>query len=166
LLVLLLCVPQVLVTIAPRARDLNRPLEAVVPADLPVVAEDPHDFLPLVYNTRRASRPYYFLLDWDSAVDGRAPRRAAQDHILLGRWKRVGYLSDRIAAAAEFLCATPEFAVLHNQEFAWFERAIAVNPAFTTTRLGVTAGVDHSNEIILVRRTGALRCAQQRKQNP
>jgi hypothetical protein len=114
----------------------NAFIEQRVPAGLPVAVENLHDFLPLTYYTQRPDRPYYFILDRETAYDEHNDRSQAFVYNERIVWKKNGYLADRTVTTGEFLCSFDRFAVLHDPQLLWYQARIAGNPAFDSENLG------------------------------
>lgn len=123
-------------------------VEALVPEGVPVVVEDALSFLPLAVQSRRPDRPYYFLLDLPPALNPSSPLRAVTAFRDMLIWKNVGYLSDRILPAKEFLPGHPRFVVLHSPQFLWYESRLRDNPAYRFRKLGKVG----ESEVVLVER--------------
>lgn len=131
-------------------------VEALVPEAVPIVAEDMHDFLEMNYFTKRPDRPYHYILDWDSAIQKTGMLRATEDFKLMRNWREAGYWSANLQETSQFLHNHPQFVVLDNDGFFWFEQRIANNPAFRIECLGSSFGAYRMSKVIKVTRIADL----------
>ena len=106
-----------------------------LPADLPVVVTDAQMFLPLTYLSHRPSRPYYYPLDWDAALQSPS-RGTTVEYKLMRNAQESGYSTDRIVEAKELLCTFDTFIVLDTPELEWFQTRIARNRDYSVQLLG------------------------------
>lgn len=103
--------------------------------DLPVIVPDANVFLPLSYLSRKPSRPYYYPLDWDAALQSTRPG-ATLEYKLMRNAKASGYSSGRIIDSWQAGCLFESFLVLDDPQFAWFQERIFNNPDYQVEHLG------------------------------
>jgi hypothetical protein len=125
-----------------------------LPAGLPVVVTDAQMFLPLTYLSRKPSRPYYYPLDWDAALQ--SPNSGMTvEYKLMRNARESGYSTDRILEAKELLCTFDTFIVLDTPELEWFQARLARNRDYSVQLLG---DAPHGLRVWSVRRVGNDTC--------
>lgn len=106
-----------------------------IPGGLPVIVAEANVFLPLDYLSRRPDHPYYYVLDWESALQSTS-RGATVDYKLMRNARDSGYHSGRILEGALALCQFDRFLVVQNEGFAWFQTRVFSNPDYQIEHLG------------------------------
>jgi len=87
------------------------------------------------YLSQKATRPYYYTLDWDAALQSRRAG-ATLEYKLLRNAKMSGYSSDRIIDTHQALCSFESFLVLDDPTLAWFRTRVFRNPDFEVDHVG------------------------------
>jgi uncharacterized RDD family membrane protein YckC len=145
---------------------------AAVPADVPIVVEWVHSYLPATHYAlpgsrergariaaRRGDSPRHvglerrllFVLDSAVALDPRSEHSEIVDFRMLGR-RREYYDDPGIVTVQELLCTHDRFAVLDVARSRWYEQRIRDDPAFESRVV-----YRHSiMELVLVRRVAPL----------
>jgi hypothetical protein len=124
----------------------NRPasIEAMGYAKLPIVIESALTYLPLFhYSEQRES--YYFILDWEAALDERGSPVAVADFKVMNAMKR-HYVFPNAVEHHGFLKQHNRFLVYDEKDRVWFESRIKTNSKYNWTDLG--------NDLVLVERLG------------
>jgi len=112
-----------------------RMIDQNLPPNTPMIVTEGQVFLNLTYLSNRPSRPYYYPLDWNSAVH--SPTRAITViYKLLNNAKAAGYASDRILDAEQLRCSFDHFFVLDHPGYGWFQQRIVRNPDYTAQHIG------------------------------
>jgi hypothetical protein len=101
-------------------------------ANLPVVFEHAHDFVPRAFYTGAGNR-FYYVLDAEIAVDKLNSGHAANDYVILENLAK--YHSDiyHVVQVGEFLRAHDEFLVFHridNPGYRWLELRLMNRPEY------------------------------------
>lgn len=99
-----------------------------VPPDLPIVVEDPHQWMQATYY--EPSKRFYYILDRGVAMDPESPVSDAFTYNEKSGWKQAGYWSDGIVTTDDFVCRHERFGVIDDEHRLWFRHRIAENPAF------------------------------------
>lgn len=133
-----------------RFRDIDQRL----PSGVPVIVTDAQTFLPLSYLSQKASRPYYYPLDWNAASSS-ASRGMVVEYKLLRNARESGYLNDRILDAETLRCSLDRFLVLDNPNYEWFQTEIVRNPDYRAQPLGEAP---HDLQVWSVERVGNRSC--------
>ncbi|MGI3900467.1 MAG: hypothetical protein ACRYGP_24565 [Janthinobacterium lividum] len=120
----------------------GRFLEDGIDADLPVVIESPHAWLPR--NRYAPSRTALYPLDWDVVLNHphRAPNNAMDFHIMeiLKHWAPGGSaLATDVLPTAAILSSHPHFLLLDEASRSWFGELRAATP-LNATLLGRSPG--------------------------
>lgn len=102
----------------------------------PVVTESPLEYLPAVHYSGAPARPFFFVLDWESALDSAAALQATVDYKMMFNWRRWGYMAAGIVEGTRILCDMPRFVVVDEPGRLWYDRRIATNPAYDKLPLG------------------------------
>jgi hypothetical protein len=120
--------------------------------DLPIVTTFSHDFMKRFHYSRERKR-YFFVLDWEAALDPRSGLFSPQEYkamdALRRDYRRV--YRDHIVQLSDFLTRRDRFLVLADrnrptctpQDFhcpRWLEMRIENNPAYKVTALGAVDG--------------------------
>lgn len=101
------------------------------PPGIPIVSDRPHSYLPRnFYNPLH--REYYFILDWEVAVDHRNSLNATQDFQVM-RALKSHLPKQNILSTEDFLLKFSEFVVLPGR--LWFDYRIRYNSNFSITPL-------------------------------
>ncbi|HET6335734.1 MAG TPA: hypothetical protein VFG30_21060 [Polyangiales bacterium] len=121
-------------------------------ADLPVVYEHAHDFVPRAFYAGRGNR-FHYVLDLEIAVDKLNTGHAANDYVILENLAK--YHSDlyHVEQVREFLRDHAEFLVFHrtdNPGYRWLELRLMNRPDYAVKQIGE---VD-SCAVYHVKRTG------------
>jgi len=128
-------------------------------AGTPVITESPLEYLPAAHYSGAPARPFYFVLDWESALDSAAALHATVDYKIMSNWRRWGYLAAGIVESEHVLCAMPRFIVVDEPGRLWFDRRISSNARYRTSLLATesdtAAGWLREKRIVLVERVGA-----------
>ena len=140
----------------PEYLDVSQ-LDAAVPANVPVVVGWQHDFFKVMRYSKRNDRPYFFLLDWPTALKGNVEFVA--DFHLMSSYRQVGYYSGNIRDQTDFLCTYPYFLVLDNPEMSWWDVAGKELPGL---RREVIATIDDGRNLFSVRRLGSYAACEGR----
>lgn len=148
-------------------QEFPRPGEALVRAagpSTPIVTESPLEYLPVTYYSGKPAAPFFFALDWESALAPDAALQATVDYKMMRNWRRWGFLADGIVEADSILCRLPRFVVVDEPGRLWYDRHIAGDSAFSTRTLYAerdsATGWWRDKRIVLVeRRTLPARCA-------
>lgn len=106
-----------------------------IPGGLPVIVTEANVFLPLDYLSHRPDHPYYYVLDWESALHS-TNRGATVDYKLMRNARDSGYHTERILDSKLALCKFNSFLVLENERFAWFQNRVFSNPDFQVEHVG------------------------------
>jgi hypothetical protein len=120
---------------------------------LPIVTSQSHDFVKRFHYSPERRR-YFFVLDWDAAVDVRSGLFGPQEHKTMDALKRdyPEVFGDHIVQSSDFLNQHDRFLVLADiayrprrtaQDFhapRWLETRIQNNPAFNIATLGMVDG--------------------------
>lgn len=131
-------------------------IDGKIQGDLPVIVTDSQVFLPLSYLSNKPSRPYYYPLDWEDAVESTI-RGATVDYKLMRNAKASGYFSDRIVEGEQVLCSFSNFLVVDNSKYPWFQEHILRNREFAAQHL---AELPHDLQLWSVTRvSGRASCA-------
>lgn len=104
-------------------------LDASLPVGLPVIVEDANSFIPLTYYTHHPGRPYYYVLDWESALRSPSLHATVQSKLMQNS-RTAGYNSDRIIDTQAVACAFEKFLVLDSPGLVWFKERVFSNPQF------------------------------------
>jgi hypothetical protein len=96
--------------------DYAAALTSALPSHVPIVCEDAFTFTELMRDESTSRVRYYYLLDWDNAVNNNEHRLEVTQFHLMENWRRVGYYSDHIAYREEFLSRHPYFLVMHTTQ--------------------------------------------------
>jgi len=121
--------------------------------NLPIVTTHSHDFVKRLHYSPERDR-YFFVLDWEAAVDVRSGLFGPQEHKTMDALKRdyPEAFDDHILRLSDFLGPHKRFLVLADlpyrprwsaQDFhrpRWLETRIENNPGFKTTTLGMVDG--------------------------
>lgn len=132
--------------------------------DLPIIVQSSHDFLKRFFYSPHRNR-YFFILDWESAVDESSGLFTPQEYKHLEALKRnyPDYFSDHIIKSQEFIKMNHKFLVLDSREYdkkctskplwknitcpQWLEQRILNNPIYEVKNLG---SIDEDRTILLV----------------
>jgi hypothetical protein len=104
-------------------------LADALPRDAPVVVERMDIFVEAL--SAHPKLPLYYLLDWPTATDPASPRVEVSAFHEMQNWKRAGYHPESIQDSACFLESTPEFWIITDPSYLWFQRHIQHNPAYS-----------------------------------
>lgn len=129
--------------------------------DLPMVIPFSHDFAKRFHYSENRNR-YYFVLDWESAVDIRAGLFSPQEYKTMQALRRSypSVFQDNIVNLEEFLGSHEKFLILDALDYKkrclpqdfhcsmWLESKVKDNPNFIKTPIGPNDG----RELILVER--------------
>jgi hypothetical protein len=144
----------------PRFLNVER-LDKVGSPDSPVVVGWQLDFAKVMRYSRQPASRYHFLLDWPAALAG--SRAYVLDYHLMQAYRNVGYYSQSIGYAQEFLCSHRDFLVLDGQDLksteqapTWFDYSIRNNPAFDFKPIDSLDSSDVKRELIAVHRKAPL----------
>ena len=121
--------------------------------DLPIVTSQSHDFVKRFHYSPERSR-YFFVLDWDAAVDVRSGLFGPQEYKTMDALKRdyPEVFGDHIVQLSDFLSKQDRFLVLADTNYRprymaqdfhrprWLETRIQNNPAYKTSTLGMVDG--------------------------
>jgi hypothetical protein len=136
-------------------------LDKVGSPDSPVVVGWQLDFAKVMRYSRQPASRYHFLLDWPAALAG--SRAYVLDYHLMQAYRNVGYYSQSIGYAQEFLCSHRDFLVLDGQDLksteqapTWFDYSIRNNPAFDFKPIDSLDSSDVKRELIAVHRKAPL----------
>jgi hypothetical protein len=110
-------------------------IDRSITVDSPVIVPDAQLFLPLSYLSKKPSRPYYYPLDWDTALQSPS-QGATLEYKLMRNAKASGYSSDRIIDSRQALCLSENFLVLTDPQIAWFQERVFSNPDYQVEHLG------------------------------
>ena len=134
----------------PESLDVPR-LNALVPPGVPVVVAWQHDFFTLMRYSERTDRPYVFLLDWPTALSGKAG--FVTDFHLMRNYRQVGYFSRNIEDQSNFVCTHPYFLVLDDRTMSWFDAAVKELPGL---KADIFAVIDKDRQLIAVHKASPL----------
>jgi Dolichyl-phosphate-mannose-protein mannosyltransferase len=132
-------------------------LDALIPGNVSVVVVWQHDFFKVMRYSNRADRPYLFLLDWPTALNGE--ESFVTDFHLMANYRQVGYYSSNIKDQLDFVCTHPYFLVVDNQSSSWFAAAEKEFPGLKSEDI---ATVDEDRELIAVRWNESLAACEER----
>src|SRR6266478_1995995 len=121
--------------------------------DLPIVTTHSHDFVKRFHYSPERER-YFFVLDWEAALDVRSGLFGPQEYKTMEALKRdyLELFDDHIVQLSDFLVQNDRFLVLADQPYRprwsaqdfhrprWLETRIENNPGFKTTTLGMVDG--------------------------
>jgi hypothetical protein len=140
--------------------DIQR-LDQAVPANVAVVVGWQEDFAKLMRYSNNPQTPYYFLLDWPSALAG--PRAFVLDYHLMSAYRDAGYYSRNIQDNDAFLCSHTDFLVLDphvivpdGQGPSWFDLAVRTKPQFRWMVLASFDSPEVKRKLISVHRREPL----------
>ncbi len=123
------------------ARHFYQFLDRATPPGIPVIVEDGDTFIPLTYYSHQKNSPYFYAMDWETALHSRSAH-ATVEHKLLRNAKAVGYYRDRIISTEDALCSFERFIVLDSPGLAWFEERVLPNSSFQVQLIGAMANSD------------------------
>ena len=154
--------------------DFPRPGQALVRAagtGVPVVTESPLEYLPAVHYGGRPAQPFFFALDWESALRPDAALQATVDYKMMRNWRRWGYLAPGIVDGDSILCRFEHFVVVDEPGRLWYDRRVASDPAFRTTTLyterdSATGWWRDKRVVAVERRALPARCAPHVRPEP
>jgi len=120
------------------------------PRDLPIVVSHSDDFLKRFHYSPEPDR-YFFVLDWETALDLRSGLFGPQEYKTMDALKRdyPAIFGDHIIQLSDFLSRHDRFLVLADMPFrprrlapeihhpSWIEMRIQNNPAYKTRALGI-----------------------------
>jgi hypothetical protein len=125
--------------------------------DLPVAVEANLEYLPLVYYAQPGASPYFFILDWETAIDPHSDIGAPMANKAMQVFRRQHYYADGIVESATFLCAHDRFAVIDGPRHLWLERRVLNDTAFSSTVVGTLSTMHDAYTVRVVeRRPGRL----------
>jgi hypothetical protein len=121
--------------------------------DLPIVTSHSHDFVKRFHYSTERER-YFFVLDWEAALDVRSGLFGPQEYKTMDALKRdySEIFGDHIVQLSDFLGQHQRFLVLADMNYRprwsapyfhrprWLETRIENNPGFKTTTLGMVDG--------------------------
>jgi hypothetical protein len=111
--------------------------------DLPIVTANSHDFIKRFHYSPEWTR-YYFLLDWEAALDLRSGLFGPQEYKTMDALKRdyPEVFGDHIVQLSNFFSQHDRFLVLADTYYrpGWLETRLQNNPACKTTFLGMVNG--------------------------
>jgi hypothetical protein len=108
-------------------------LADTLPHNIPVVVERLDIFVEAL--SAHPQLPLYYLLDWQTATDPSSPRVEVSAYHEMQNWRLAGYHSQSIMDSAHFLQSTPEFLVITDPSYLWFQRHIQHNPGYSVERV-------------------------------
>ena len=114
--------------------------------DLPIVCLRSHDFLPREHYSPQADR-YYYLLDWQVAVDPENSRHATVEYKILNALRRnyAGLFRHHIIPAEDFLRTHPTFLVHEVPHTSWV--SLRLKPEdYTITKLEPDRSLDYRRD--------------------
>lgn len=125
-------------------------------AGLPVVLDTPHAFLPRVYYLGTNSN-YYFILDWEAAIDPRSQRGTSVNHIIIDHLHQY-YPLPHAVSTTDFLSRHPRFLYFDQHVSAWLDLRVRQDGRYKLTRIprdtpGMVLVDDGSSEVWLAERT-------------
>ena len=128
-------------------------LDTLIPLHVPVVVGWQHDFFKVMRYSSRADRPYIFLLDLPTALNG--PVEFVPDFHLMSNYRQSGYYSANIQNQSDFLCSHPFFLLLEHRSMSWLPAAKEQLPGLQAK---VVARIDDERDLVAVsiHRTAAL----------
>lgn len=100
--------------------------------DLPVAVESPHKYLPRRFYHPEA--PYFFILDWEAAMQPGGLANSTVDYKVMSAMKR-HYPEHAIVSGERFLAEHDRFLLLDEDERLWSEHRLERNPAYRVRRL-------------------------------
>jgi hypothetical protein len=109
-------------------------LAQTLPRNLPVVVERLDIFVEAL--SAHPQLPLYYLLDWQTATDPNSPRVEVSAYHEMQNWQRAGYHPESIMDSARFLQSTPEFWVITDPSYLWFQHRIQHNPLYSVEQAG------------------------------
>ncbi len=115
-------------------------------ADLPIVCLRSHDFLPREHYSPQADR-YYYLLDWQVAVDPQNSRHATVEFKILDALRRnyAELFHQHIVLSEEFLRMHPTFLVHEVPHTSWV--SLRLKPEdYTITKLDPDRPLDYTRD--------------------
>jgi hypothetical protein len=121
--------------------------------DLPIVTSHSHDFVKRFHYSPERKR-YFFVLDWDAALDVRSGLFGPQEYKTMEALKRdyPEIFGDHVVQLSDFLARHDRFLILADMNYRprwtaqdfhrprWLETRIQNNPAYQTTVLGLVDG--------------------------
>jgi hypothetical protein len=141
------------IELSPQYLDVSH-LDSLVPPGIPVVVGWQEDFAKVMRFSNRAERPYFFLLDWPTALIG--PTGFVLDYHLMRAYRENGYYSSNIEESKTFLCSHPDFLVLDADGRSWFDIAIKGLPQFQWGVVAYLNTPDPPRRLITVHRRSTL----------
>jgi hypothetical protein len=108
-------------------------LDALIPPNGVVVTGWQHDLFRTIRFSTRADHPYYYLLDWPTALRG--PSEFITDYHLMRAYREAGYNARSIQDQEAFFCEHPNFYALDNPEYSWFDVTVRTMPEFQWTKV-------------------------------
>lgn len=107
-------------------------------ADLPVVYEHAHDFVPRAFYTGQGNR-FHYVLDAEIAVDKLNTGHAANDYVILENLAKYHADLYHVEQVRDFLRDHDEFLVFHrpdNPGYRWLELRLMNRPDYTVQQIG------------------------------
>lgn len=155
LLVALLAMPILCAANAPKVESYQVLVKSLG-TSVPVLVENANQYLALDYYGDPRIRPYFYILDWKSALRSPALHATVQARIMT-RVRGAHYHDDRILETRDALCRFNEFVLVHDGGIAWFDDHVRNNPAFEKVQVGTipsVIGVGVPTTAWLITRTG------------
>ncbi len=117
--------------------------------DLPIASVSPHAYLPRLHYSPRRER-YFYILDWDVAVDPGNIPDATVDYKQMEAFKRLypDQYGANVLQADDFLARYDRFLYLDHPDRQWFAIRIRNNASYRYTVVGAVGGAD----VILIER--------------
>jgi hypothetical protein len=125
---------------------------------LPVLVEDANAFMPLDYYSAEHGRPYFYVLDWQAALDSPSAHATLQ-YKLMRNGRSVGYNQDRILDGDRAACRFERFVVLNSRGLSWFEERVMDDPGMKVELVGQLPFPDPApSQVYLVTRNYVNSC--------
>jgi hypothetical protein len=99
---------------------------------LPIAVESALLFLPLIHYAPSDNSPYFFVVDWEAALDSHSSPSATIETKGMRVFRRQGFFAEHIVEGTTFLCEHPLFAVLDGAHYQWAERRVLNDSAFVS----------------------------------
>jgi hypothetical protein len=103
---------------------------------LPIAVESALLFLPLMHYAPADTNSYFYVLDWDAALDSKSPPSATIETKGMRIFRRQGFFAKHIVEGPAFLCEHPVFAMLDGERYQWAERRVLGDSAFASRVVG------------------------------